>query len=103
MRWFIAHGGQSDQYDQRRNGQYRADQMADCIEIFIAVWCGDQRVKIGFLRVHVREYILYPVPKLRESMGKVHIVFSKERTRNWVWFMLHYVWIDCFRAKGARK
>ena len=37
VRGLVVHGRQSDQHRQRRNGQYRADQVADGVEILIAV------------------------------------------------------------------
>ena len=71
MRRFIVNCRQSDQYCQRRNGHYRADQMADGIEILIAVWRGDQRIENRFLHVHVREYILYLA---RASVRQIRVV-----------------------------
>ncbi len=54
----VIHSCQSDQYRQRRNGQDRADQVADGVKIFIAVWRRDQWVEWWFLNGHVREYNL---------------------------------------------
>jgi len=56
-RGLVIHGRQCHQHGQRRNGQDRTDQMADGVEIFVAIGEGDGGVEGRFLEGHRREYI----------------------------------------------
>ena len=61
MHRLMVYGRQSDQYRQRRNGQNRADQVADGVEVFIAIGRRNQWIGRGFLQAH-KPSITYHFP-----------------------------------------
>lgn len=49
---FSGNGRERDQHRQRGNGEDRADEVADGVEVFIGIWGGDERVERWFLMRH---------------------------------------------------
>ena len=70
----MLHRRQCDQHRQRRNGQDCADEMADGVEVFVAVWGGDEWVEGWLLEIHGREYNVGIVYRVRRRVAESSIL-----------------------------